>query len=571
MRTTSVVGLVLASLGCLGGIVACGDDDASSSAPSEEDAGADARPGATPVADGGETPVDAGAADGATTDGATTDPDAGPDAAPVDVDPPVVTIVSPREDLAIAERRFVVTGTATDDVGVTALSYVVGSGTPVTVPVAADGSYSFSFVPAPGRNTFTVTAVDATGKEATSTRSAYFGHRISTGNSQAAMISGGQLFTWGRNELGQLGNGTLVGTWSSDDSVVLPKMYQRAAADLVSIVTRQTFMIALAADGTVRTWGSNSDGQLGYATPADCGSNGTSPCGREPATVPGITDAVAIAVGFNHALVLRADGTVLAFGRNEKGALGLPGGTGASTSTPTAVAGLSNVIALGAGSQGSLALTGEGKVFVWGSNQYGQLGDGTMDTSDHPVPTEVPGLVAGSIAGANYTVLARKLDGTVVAWGQNNNGQVGNGTQTTAPTPTPVLVSVAADGVPAAPLTGIESIAADGFVSLALDREGNAHAWGMGSLGQLGQGLTDSGQRDLANRLVASPVFVPAADKPSFVVLELEVGAGGPAFVRTTEQKLYGWGWSFQGSLGGGTALLNAWAYTTPILVHPVP
>ena len=107
--------------------------------------------------------------------------------------------------------------------------------------------------------------------------------------------------------------------------------------------------------------------------------------------------------------------------------------------------------------------------------------------------------------------------------------------------------------------------------SVAALNEGNGYAWGMGSLGQLGQGLTPSGDRDLANRTVASPIFVPAADKPSFVILELEVGAGGPAFARTTQQKLFGWGWSFQGSLGGGTTLLNAWAYTTPRLVYPLP
>ena len=137
------------------------------------------------------------------------------------------------------------------------------------------------------------------------------------------MLAGGKLFTWGRNELGQLGNGTLTGTWSADETVVLPPMYEQAAADLVSIVTRQTFMIALASDGTVRTWGSNASGQLGYATPADCGSNGTSPCGRAPAIVPGISDAVAVAAGFDHALVLRADGSVIAFGSNAKGQLGI--------------------------------------------------------------------------------------------------------------------------------------------------------------------------------------------------------------------------------------------------------
>jgi hypothetical protein len=70
---------------------------------------------------------------------------------------------------------------------------------------------------------------------------------------------------------------------------------------------------------------------------------------------------------------------------------------------------------------------------------------------------------------------------------------------------------------------------------------------------------------------VASPIYVPAADKASFVLLELEVGAGGPAFARTTQGKVFGWGWSFQGSLGGGKTLLNAWAYSAPRLVYSHP
>jgi alpha-tubulin suppressor-like RCC1 family protein len=550
MRKASLVGVALGALGCFG-IVACGDDDAS-----------------VPVESGDPSTPPSGTKDaGARVDDDEPVADAGKDAARVDVAAPEVTILTPREDVVIAERRFVVTGTATDDIGVAKLSYVIGDKAPVTVPVAADGTFTFTFEPVPGNNTFAVTAVDASGKETKRTRSAYFGHRISVGNSQAAMLANGKLFTWGRNENGQLGNGTLVGTWSADETIVLPRMYEQPAADLVSIVTRQTFMIALAKDGTVKTWGNNTSGQLGYSTPVDCGSKGDVACGRSPASVPGITDAVAVAAGFDHSLVLRADGTVLAFGANDKGQLGLTGVT--STITPTAVPGLSNVVALAAGSAHSVALTSEGKVFVWGSNQYGQNGSGTSDTAAHPTPAEVPGLIGASIASANYTMLVRKPDGTVVAWGQNQNGQVGNGTTTTVLTPSPVLVSVASEGVPAVALKNIESIAADGFVSLALDHEGNGYAWGLGGLGQLGQGFLPGGDRDLANRTVASPLYVAAADKPSFVLLELEVGAGGPAFARTTQNKVFGWGWSFQGSLGGGTTLLNAWAYTAPRLVYP--
>lgn len=347
-------------------------------------------------------------------------------------------------------------------------------------------------------------------------------------------------------------------------------MYEQPAADLVSVVTRQTFMIALVNDGTVRTWGANDSGQLGYATPFDCGSKADTACGRSPVTVPGVSDAVAVAAGFDHALVLRADGTVLAWGSNAKGQLGITGVT--TTNVPTPVPGLTDVIALGAGSAHSVALTKDGKVWVWGSNQYGQSGTGASDASSHTTPTEVPGLVGASIASGNYTMLVRKSDGSVVGWGQNNNGQVGNGT-TTSPilTPTPVLVSAATETNAAVPLSNIDSIAADGFACFALDHDGNAHAWGQGALGQLAQGLLPSGDRDLDKRTLATPIVVADADKPSFVLLELDVAAGGSVFARTTQNKLFGWGWSFQGSLGGGSTLINAWAYTTPRQVYPTP
>ncbi|HEX7666741.1 MAG TPA: hypothetical protein VF407_19570, partial [Polyangiaceae bacterium] len=424
--------------------------------------------------------------------------------------------------------------------------------------------FTFTFVPAPGENTFTLTAHDDAGNTGTASRKVWFGHRISVGNSQSVMLSGGKLYTWGRNELGQLGNGTLTGTWSASDDAGLPSMYVQNASNLVSVVTRQTFMIALASDGTVETWGSNATGQLGYATASDCGTAGTSPCGRTPQAVPGIGDAVAIAAGFDHALVLRADGTVLAFGSNALGQLGSTSVTG-STTTPTAVPDLANVIAIGATSANSIALTADGKVFVWGSNQYGQLGTGGTDTNPHATPTEIAGLTAASIAGANFTIYARTPEGELRAWGQNASGQIGNGTTTTVLTPTAVLTNA----TPATPLTNVESIAADGFVGLALTHDRKTYAWGLGSLGQLAQGQTGAGARDLANRTVASPIYVTPADQPSFTPVELEVGAGGPAFVYTGEGKLFGWGWSFQGSLGGGGTLINAWAYTTPFLVVP--
>lgn len=550
MRITA---LVLGSLAAFG-IVACGDDDVGALLP-DTTGWPVKKDGGTPAANGGE------------------DRDAGADvvAIPVvDTTAPAVTILSPREGLAVDERRVVVTGTVTDEASIASLTWSTGGDATAITP-GADGAFRFDFVPAPGDNAITVVARDAAGNESAITRHAYFGHRISTGNSQGAMLANGKLFTWGRNELGQLGNGTLVGSWSASDDVSPPAMYELDAPELVSIVTRQTFMVALAKDGTLRTWGANDTEQLGYATPADCGSTGKSACGRTPTTVPGVTDAVAIAAGYNHVLALRADGTVLAFGSNASGQLGREGVT--MSMTPTAVPGLSNIVGLGATSQGSIAVDATGKVFVWGNNQHGQLATGTVDTTAHPVPVEIPGLTGvASVAGANYTLYARKIDGTVVAWGQNNNGQVGNGTTTTPVlAPTAVLVSPRTEQAEAVALTGVDAISADGFVGVALDRKGVVRTWGLGSLGQLGQGLLPDGNRDLASRSVASPVFVAEADRATFDVVEIENAAGGASFVLTSKQQLFGWGWSFQGSLGGGKTLLNAWAYATPFLVYPQP
>ena len=552
--TTLIIGALVG-----GGLVACGDDAPASPTTPSTVSGEDA--GGTQGNRGGT------AADAGTTDAAPLPPTGLPLA---DVDAPALAIVTPREGIAIDERRVTVTGTLDDDVGVATATYAIGTGEATALPLGADGTFAFAFTPKPGNVAITITARDAAGNETKSTRNAYFGHRMSCGNSQSALLSGGKLYTWGRNELGQLATGALVGTYST--TTTLPAMYEQPAASLVSVVTRQTFMIALANDGTVQTWGANDSGQLGYATLASCGTALTSACGRVRGTVPGITDAVAIAAGFSHALVLRADGTVLAFGKNDRGQLGQDANAVSSTTTPTAVPGLADVISLGAGSSYSAAVTAEGKVFVWGDNTYGQLGLGAADTLAHPVPAEIAGIDdAVSVASANYTVYVKRADGTVLAWGQNANGQVGNGTTTTVLAPTPVLLTAATEGVAAVPLRNVESIAGDGFVGLALDHAGKAYAWGLGSLGQLGQGYTADGARDLVNRTVASPVFVEEADRPAFDGVEIEGGAGGPSFVWTSQQKLFGWGWSFQGSLGGGSTLLNAWAYSAPRLVFPLP
>ena len=114
-------------------------------------------------------------------------------------------------------------------------------------------------------------------------------------------------------------------------------------------------------------------------------------------------------------------------GDNQHGALG--DGTTTSATSPVAVAGLDDVIAVGAGLGLSVAVKDDGTVWTWGFNGYGALGDGT--TTDRESPAQVPGLSGiEKIAVGDYHVLALASDGTVFAWGRNASGQLGDGTTT---------------------------------------------------------------------------------------------------------------------------------------------
>jgi alpha-tubulin suppressor-like RCC1 family protein len=225
--------------------------------------------------------------------------------------------------------------------------------------------------------------------------------------------------------------------------------------------------LVLKPDGTVWGWGYNADGELG---------NGTTAAATTPIQVPGLTGVVGVAAGSFHSLALKADGTVWAWGYNVDGEVG-SGGTAPAVTSPVQVVGLAGVVAIAGGRYHSLAVRSDGSVWAWGYNSDGQLGNGVTSTSPTPVPTRVPGSNGiVSVAGGGFHSLALRSDGTVWSWGDNFNGQLGDGSTTARLTPVQV-----------AGLTGVGSIAAGGFHSLALVN-GGLRAWGSGYYGQLGDG-----------------------------------------------------------------------------------
>ncbi|MGH1342779.1 MAG: hypothetical protein ACRBN8_14555 [Nannocystales bacterium] len=477
---------------------------------------------------------------------------------------PVIVLTAPRDGASVATAVWTFEGTVSDDPsGIDTLSFDGGEG-PVEVEVDEDGTFAFRASLTPGTQTYSLIGTDNAGNEGVAEASVHFGHRVSVGNSQAAFIRDGVLYTWGRNELGQLGNGTLEGSgWGDDpETAGLPVRYAADVDGLVSVVTRQTFMLGLREDGQVLSWGSNGSGQLGRESESDCGNSGTSACGRTPAPIPGLDNAIAINAGFDHSLVLHADGSVWTFGDNLYGQLGSDTG-GVPRMQPAAIDGLSDIIQVAAGSDVSYALTAEGRVYAWGENDRGQLGLGNADGDAHPVPTLISNMTdVVHVAAANTTAFALLANGTLLAWGRNHAGQAGvddeSGVDVLSPSPV-----VTVDGES---LADVVSVSGDGFVGLALTADGHVYAWGLGALGQLGQGFGKDGERDLADRLVASEVEVDREDARMFDILELEGGAGGPSLALSEDGDLFGWGWSFRGSLGLEGAI-NAWAYSAPILV----
>lgn len=225
--------------------------------------------------------------------------------------------------------------------------------------------------------------------------------------------------------------------------------------------------VVLKNDGTVWAWGRNDYGQLG---------DGTAISRPYPLPVQGLTGVTAISAGYHHTLALKNDGTVWAWGSNLSGRLG--DGTTNNRKNPVKVSELTGIAAISTGGDHSVALEGDGSVWAWGWNYYGQLGDGT--TTDRNTPVRVLGLTGATMiwGGIGNHNLALRNDGTIWAWGCNNQGELGNGTVTTRST-TPVQVSG---------LTGVTAMSAGGYHSVALKSDSTVWAWGNNWEGEFGDG-----------------------------------------------------------------------------------
>jgi alpha-tubulin suppressor-like RCC1 family protein len=276
---------------------------------------------------------------------------------------------------------------------------------------------------------------------------------------------------------------------------------------------------AAVAPSTVWTWGISDFGQLGN------GTTSSSPTG--PAPVAGLSDAIELEGGREHVIALTSTGRVLAWGSNQQGQLGIGGTSNRSVPTQVTVpCGAGGVSQVAAGHNNSLARCADGRVFAWGLNTDGQLGDGTRTLRRTPV--QVQGVTdAVDVSSGRDMSYAVRANGTVLAWGDNAFGELGDGTRTDRLTPVPV-----------SGLTQVTNVAGGRDHGLALRTDGSVWAFGSNQYGQLGDGTT-------TDRL--TPVQVLTG------VQQVTAGAHH-SYALLTNGQIRSWGRNYRNELGDGTS-----------------
>jgi len=293
---------------------------------------------------------------------------------------------------------------------------------------------------------------------------------IATSNSDGyALTTNGEVYAWGVNSYGELGDGHLT-----PYSITAVRVRFPAGVRITALPNPMPFDAGLAIDSEHRAfgWGLDGGGDLCAAGLID----------SRPKLIP-LSDVTLATGALTHSLFY-SRGHLFACGSDDAGELG--NGSTASTTTPIRVIGLpagQTVTALTSSWEGSGALLSDGRYYDWGYNAAGQLGDNTTTDSSRPVKVDLPAPVTrvfqGGSGKANGQTIAILSNGQIYDWGANSDGQLGNGTTTSSDTPIPLKVPA---GVT---FTKVNS---GGFATYAISSTGQLWAWGSNSFGQLGLG-----------------------------------------------------------------------------------
>jgi alpha-tubulin suppressor-like RCC1 family protein len=303
-----------------------------------------------------------------------------------------------------------------------------------------------------------------------------------------AIDQDGIVWAWGDNYFGELGYGY------DQNRLNTPIMATNSIWHITQIAAGFDFSMALKDDGTVLTWGLMSRDQSSMYNAVTSGWQEH----KYPVLVTGLDKVTQISAGTSHAVVLKKDGSVYAWGDNTSGQLGV--GTAYDGRTwnqtfPGIVNGLPDIARIGTGTNFTFAVGKDDSLWAWGNNGYSQLGDMTVINQPSPVQTKVPAwLSPPSIKPGEGTIINKSPNGSLLTagesdsfviknnrlfgWGSNTFGQLGDGTNSSKIAPEQLGLDQAA------------AVDAGDAHTVAVKQDGTLWTWGQNFFGQLGDGTT---------------------------------------------------------------------------------
>ncbi len=360
---------------------------------------------------------------------------------------------------------------------------------------------------------------------------------IDAGDNHACAVSSGKVKCWGLNSSGQLGDNTAASP--------LAPVTVSGITGAVQVSAGSRHSCALLSNGTVWCWGDNVNGQLG---------NSSNTNSRVPVQVSGLAGATGISAGGSHTCAVLADGTAWCWGRNTEGQLG--NSSNAASNIPVPVSGMTTAASIAAGGLHTCARLQGSTVQCWGSNLLNQIGNSGITAVSRNIPVPVIGLTsAASIsAGTAHTCAEVTSPPGVRCWGSNTSGQLAR-LWTPAIFPLPPGTS-SPEALPVPGLSAPAGVAAGASHSCALLTDNSVLCWGENADGQLGNGnffgfIPPDGVFPATSTI--SPVFVSGISSAS----QVSAGQFHSCALLFTGQVMC-WGRNTEGQLGDGTGVFSA-------------
>ncbi|HWD94854.1 MAG TPA: InlB B-repeat-containing protein [Acidimicrobiales bacterium] len=348
----------------------------------------------------------------------------------------------------------------------------LSAGATTTAPVASPVSVGAGQVCA----TVSSAAVECFGIGSNGQLGYFYGANVYSTPSQAGLISNAATTSAGNNATCAVLFTGGVDCWGNDQYGQLgngeTEQYSTSPIPVIGISTATSvsmganFACATLANGTVDCWGNGNSGDLG---------NGLSTQETSPIVVAGITNAVQVSAGYDFACALLSTGSIDCWGDNSSDAIGTSSDSNSTSEFNYSVGSITNATQVAAGQDGVCALLSTGSIDCWGDNTDGDLGNGA--TTPSLVPVSVSGITTATSVTMGNNFACAVASGLVDCWGVGNNDQLGNGNNQSSDTPVQV-----------SSLTGATAVSAGIISACAVTAGGAVSCWGSNNWDELGYG-----------------------------------------------------------------------------------